>query len=78
MSYLKPIRPDEARGAAKELIDGLREKRKPVPRLFLELGRRPGVLAGRQAVRAAVYEGASSLGRRREEMLFFYAAAHGG
>lgn len=77
MSWIQPISPDAAQGATKEFIEGLRRARKPIPKMFLEMGRRPGVLAGRETLRHAVH-GGSSLGARRAELLAFYVAAHGG
>ena len=77
MSWIQPISPDAEEGAAKEIIGGLRKARKPIPRMFLEMGRRPDILAGRETLRRAVH-GGSSLGTRRAELLAFYVAAHGG
>lgn len=77
MSWIRPMDPVAAEGSARELIEDLRRRKKPVPKLFLALGRRPDVLAAREAMRAAAH-GGSTLGRRREEMLAFYVAAHGG
>lgn len=77
MDWIAPISPDAAEGATKKMIEDLRAARRAVPRLFLQMGRRPGVLAGRETLRRAVH-GGSSLGRRREELLAFYLAAHGG
>lgn len=77
MNWIQPISPDTAEGATKELIEGLRKARKPIPKMFLEMGRRPGILAGRETLRSAVH-GGSSLGTRRAELLAYYVAAHGG
>ena len=46
MSWIQPISPDAAEGATKEIIDDLRKTRKPIPRMFLEMGWRPDILAG--------------------------------
>ncbi|MCY4381599.1 MAG: hypothetical protein OXE44_00415 [Nitrospinae bacterium] len=77
MSWIQPISPDAAEGAAKEIIEDLRKARKPIPKMFLEMGRRPGILAGREMLRNSVH-GGSSLGTRRAELLAYYVAAHGG
>ncbi len=77
MSWIQPISPDAAEGETKEIIEGLRKARKPIPKMFLEMGRRPGILAGREMLRSSVH-GGSSLGTRRAELLAFYVAAHGG
>jgi len=77
MSWIQPIPLDAAEGATKEIIESLRRARKPIPRMYLEMGRRPGVLAGREMLRSSVH-GGSSLGTRRAELLAFYVAAHGG
>ncbi len=77
MIWLPSIRINEAEGAAKEIIDGIRSSKKPVPKLFLTLALRPPVLAGREAARKSVHGGASTLGRRREELLSFYVATLG-
>ena len=77
MSWIQPISPDAAEGAAKEIIEDLRKARKPIPKMFLEIGRRPGILAGREMLRNSVH-GGSSLGTRRAELLAYYVAAHGG
>ncbi|MYA94917.1 MAG: hypothetical protein F4X91_00680 [Nitrospinae bacterium] len=77
MNWIQPISPDAAEGATKEIINDLRKARKPIPKMFLEMGRRPRVLAGREKLRSAVH-GGSSLGTRRAELLAFYVAAHGG
>ncbi len=77
MSWIQPISPDAAEGATKKIIEDLRKTKKPIPKMFLEMGRRPGVLAGRETLRHAVHDG-SSLGTRRAELLAFYVAAHGG
>ncbi len=77
MSWIQPISPNAAEGAAKEIIEDLRKARKPIPKMFLEMGRRPGILAGREMLRNSVH-GGSSLGTRRAELLAYYVAAHGG
>lgn len=77
MSWIQPISPDAAEGATKEIIEDLRKARKPIPKIFLEMGRRPGILAGREMLRNSVH-GGSSLGTRRAELLAYYVAAHGG
>lgn len=77
MNWIQPISPDHAEGATKKIIDDLRKAGKPVPRMFLEMGWRPDILAGRETLRRAVH-GGSSLGTRRAELLAFYVAAHGG
>ncbi|MEE9276496.1 MAG: hypothetical protein V3V62_14420 [bacterium] len=77
MTWIRPMRPDEAEGEAREIVEDLRGRGKPVPKLFLALGRRPEVLAAREKMRQAAH-GGSSLGRRREELIAFYVAAHGG
>ena len=77
MNWIQPISPDDAEGATKEIIDDLRKAGKPIPRMFLEMGWRPEILAGRETLRRAVHSG-SSLGTRRAELLAFYVAAHGG
>ncbi len=77
MSWIQPIASAAAQGETKKLVDALRKARKPVPRMFLEMGRRPRILAGRETLRNAVH-GGSSLGTRRAELIAFYVAAHGG
>ncbi len=77
MSWIQPISPDAVEGATKEIIEDLRKARKPIPKIFLEMGRRPGILAGREMLRNSVH-GGSSLGTRRAELLAYYVAAHGG
>ncbi len=77
MSWIQPISPDATEGATKEIIEDLRKARKPIPKMFLEMGRRPGILAGREMLRNSVH-GGSSLGTRRAELLAYYVAAHGG
>ena len=77
MNWIQPISPDAAEGATKEIIYDLRKAKKTIPKMFLEIGRRPEVLAGRETLRSAVH-GGSSLGTRRAELLAFYVAAHGG
>ncbi len=77
MNWIQPISPDDAEGATKEIIDDLRKAGKPLPKMFLEMGWRPDILAGRETLRRAVH-GGSSLGTRRAELLAFYVAAHGG
>ena len=68
---------DEAKGASKKIIDSLRKRGQPVSKFRLALGRRPLVLASREAMRSAT-RGETTLGLRREEMISFYVAAHGG
>ena len=77
MAWIEPISPDSAEGATKKIIERLRKSKKPIPKMFLQMGRRPDVLAGREMLRSSVH-GGSSLGTRREELLAFYVAAHGG
>ena len=77
MSWIQPISPDATEGATKEIIEDLRKARKPIPKMFLEMGRRPGILAGREMLRNSVH-GGSSLGTRRAELLAYYVAAYGG
>lgn len=77
MSWIRPIKLDEAGGASKEIIDGVRAGGRPVSKFLLALGRRPEVLSGRETLRNAAY-GGSTLGPRREQMLAFFVAAHGG
>ncbi|HBK79835.1 MAG TPA: hypothetical protein DDZ83_09205 [Nitrospinae bacterium] len=77
MTWIRPLKMDEAEGASKEIIDNLRKRGRPVSKFRLALGRRPPVLAGREAMRSAT-RGGTTLGLRREEMISFYVAAHGG
>ena len=77
MTWIRPLKMDEAEGASKEIIDNLRKRGRPVSKFLLALGRRPPVLAGREAMRSAT-RGETTLGLRREEMISFYVAAHGG
>ncbi len=77
MTWLRPIRPDDAEGPAKEIIDRLRAGGRPVSKFRLALARRPPVLAAREAMRSAAY-GGSTLGARREQMIAYYVAGHGG
>jgi hypothetical protein len=77
MTWIRPMKLDETEGASKEIIESVRAGGRPVSKFLLALGRRPAVLAGREALREAAY-GGSALGRRRVQMIAFYVAAHGG
>jgi hypothetical protein len=77
MIWIRPMKLDEAEGASKEIIDVVRTGGRPVSKFLLALGRRPEVLSGRETLRNAAY-GGSTLGVRREQMLAFFVAAHGG
>ena len=77
MTWLRPIRPDDAEGPAKKIIGRLRAGGRPVSKFRLALARRPPVLAAREAMRSAAYSD-STLGPRREQMIAYYVAGHGG
>ena len=77
MNWIHPMKLDEAKGASKEIIDKIRAGGRPVSKFLLALGRRSEVLSGRETLRHAAY-GGSTLGVRREQMLAFFVAAHGG
>ncbi|MBT3351353.1 MAG: hypothetical protein HOC91_08290 [Nitrospinaceae bacterium] len=77
MNWIHPMKLDEAKGASKEIIDKIRAGGRPVSKFLLALGRRSEVLSGRETLRNAAY-GGSTLGVRREQMLAFFVAAHGG
>ena len=77
MNWIHPMKLDEAKGASKEIIDKIRAGGRPVSKFLLALGRRSQVLSGRETLRNAAY-GGSTLGVRREQMLAFFVAAHGG
>jgi hypothetical protein len=64
-------------GAAKELFDQLRQRHGHVPELVRILALSPGILLGRETLRAAISSGASSLGKRREELLNFFVSTLG-
>ncbi len=77
MTWIRPLSLDEAESASGETIGALRKSGRAVSKILLALARRPPVLAGREAMRSAVY-GETTLGRRRQEMIAFYVAGHGG
>ena len=77
MLWLKGVSDEEAEGYVKELFDRYREARGAVPELSRVLAIRPNVLRGRETLRNAVCDEATTLGRRREELLNFFGATLG-
>jgi hypothetical protein len=77
MLWLRGVSDDQAEGYVKEVFDRYRETRGAVPALSRVLALRPDVLRGRETLRNAVCDEATTLGRRREELLNFYGATLG-
>jgi hypothetical protein len=77
MLWLRNVNDDEAEGYVKEVFDRYRERRGAVPELARVLALRPDVLRGRETLRNAVCDEATTLGRRREELLNFFGATLG-
>jgi hypothetical protein len=78
MLWLRSVNDDEAEGYVKEVFDQYRRRNGSVPKLHQVLAIRPEVLRGRETLRNATTGGATTLGRRREELLNFFGAAAGG
>ncbi len=77
MPWLKTVDPSQVTGYVKEVFDGFIKRRGKVSRLYLVLALRTEVMRGRDTLRNAVSDGATSLGRRREEMLNYFGAMMG-
>ncbi len=78
MLWLRSVNDDEAEGYVKEVFDQYRRRNGSVPKLHQVLAIRPEILRGRETLRNATTGGATTLGRRREELLNFFGAAAGG
>ncbi len=78
MMWLKTVSDDEAKGYTKEVFEHYRGRRGAVPNLTRVLANRPEVLKGRETLRNATTDGATTLGRHREELLNFFGATAGG
>ena len=78
MLWLRSVNDEQAEGYAKEVFDQYRSKSGSVPGLHRVLAIRPDVLKGRETMRMAITGGATTLGRRREELLNYFGATAGG
>ncbi len=78
MLWLKTVSDNEAQGYAKEVFDQYRSRNGSVPNLHRVLANRLEILKGRETLRNATTGGATTLGRRREELLNFFGATAGG
>ena len=78
MLWLKTVSDNEAQVYAKEVFDQYRSRNGSVPNLHRVLANRLEILKGRETLRNATTGGATTLGRRREELLNFFGATAGG
>jgi len=74
MLRLKSVSDDQAQGYAKEVFEQYKSRNGSVPNLHRVLAIRPDVLRGPETLRKATTGGATTLGRRREELLNFFGA----
>ena len=77
MPGLKKITPDHVTGYVQEVFDAYIHRRGSVPDLHQVLALRPEILKGRETLRNGTTDGATTLGRRREEMLNYFGAVMG-
>ena len=77
MPWLKMVDPSTVSGYVKAVFDGFVQRRGKVPSLSQVLANRPEVLRGRETLRNAVSDGATTLGLRREEMLNYFGSMMG-
>ena len=77
MAWLKSVSPDHVNGYVQEVFDGYIQKRGSVSDLHKVLALRPEILKGRETLRNGTTDGATTLGRRREEMLNYFGAVMG-
>jgi hypothetical protein len=78
MLWLRSVNDEQAEGYAKEVFEQYKTNSGAVPNLHRVLAIRPAVLKGRETMRMAITGGATTLGRRREELLNFFGATAGG